>query len=134
MSRRTSKRVSFSPNVGERPTMFIKHGGSGTTTMTSGNKRRVVVGIFTFRVVESLSFSPASILRRVGAKVTGALRFISIRGNNSSSRKVYASKMSRSRSLAESVESHRAEAIEDCIEFLNSSSLSRSNSVTTCSC
>ncbi|KAE8717395.1 Sulfoquinovosyldiacylglycerol 2 [Hibiscus syriacus] len=135
MSRRTSKRVSFGPDVGEKPTMFLKHGGSGTTTTTRGNKRRVVFGIFMFRVVRSSSFSPASILRHVGAKVAGALRFVSIRGNNSSSRKVSASKLSRSRSLAESVESHRAEAIKDCIEFLNSSSsLSRSNSVSTCSC
>ncbi|KAE8654264.1 Sulfoquinovosyldiacylglycerol 2 [Hibiscus syriacus] len=132
MSRRTSKRVSFSPHIGERPTMFLKHGGSSSTT-TRGNKRRVV-GIFTFRVVESSRFSPATFLRHVGAKVAGALRFVSIRGN-SSSRKVSGSKLSRSRSLTESVESHRAEAIEDCIEFLNSSSsLSRSNSVSTCSC
>ncbi|KAK8614708.1 hypothetical protein V6N13_068503 [Hibiscus sabdariffa] len=29
MSRKTSKRVSFSPDVGERPTMFLKQGGSG---------------------------------------------------------------------------------------------------------
>ncbi|KAL4384073.1 hypothetical protein GQ457_15G023430 [Hibiscus cannabinus] len=132
MSRKTSKRVSFSPDVGERPTMFLKQGGSGTTTR--GRKRRVVVGIFTFRVVESASFSPVSFLRHVGAKVAGALRFVSIRGS-SSSPKVSASKLPRSRSLAESVESRSAEAIEDCIEFLNSSSsLSRSNSVSTCSC
>ncbi|KAK9010126.1 hypothetical protein V6N11_036641 [Hibiscus sabdariffa] len=132
MSRKASKRVSFSPDVGERPMMFLKQGGSGTTTR--GNKRRVVVGIFTFRVVESSSFSSVSFLRHVGAKVAGALRFVSIRGS-SSLPKVSASKLPRSRSLAESVESHRAEAIEDCIEFLNSSSsLSRSNSVSTCSC
>ncbi|KAL4283412.1 hypothetical protein GQ457_16G023520 [Hibiscus cannabinus] len=132
MSRISSKRVSFSPEVGERPTVFLKHGDNGMTAR--GNKRRVVVGFFTFRFVESSSFSPASFFRHVGAKVAGALRFVSVRGN-SSSRKVSATKLSRSRSLAESIESHRAEAIEDCIEFLNSSSsLSRTNSVTTCSC
>ncbi|MBA0752933.1 hypothetical protein Gogos_000055 [Gossypium gossypioides] len=128
MSRRTIKRVSFSPDVSERPKLFVKHGGSATTR--GGNRRRVVVGIFTFRLVERSSFSPASFLRHVGAKVAGALRFVSIRGN--SSRKVSSSNLPRSRSLAESIDSHRAEAIEDCIEFLNSSSsLSRSNSVTT---
>ncbi|MBA0800843.1 hypothetical protein Gohar_011255 [Gossypium harknessii] len=131
MSSRTIKRVSFSPDVSERPKLFVKHGGSATTG--GGNRRRVVVGIFTFRLVERSSFSPASFLRHVGAKVAGALRFVSIRGN--SSRKVSSSNLPRSRSLAESIDSHRAEAIEDCIEFLNSSSsLSRSNSVTTCSC
>jgi hypothetical protein len=49
-----------------------------------------------------------------------------------SSRKVTSSSLPRSRSLAEAVDSQRAEAIEDCIEFLNSSSsLQRSNSVST---
>ncbi|XVE76518.1 hypothetical protein DITRI_Ditri12bG0180100 [Diplodiscus trichospermus] len=129
MSIRTSKRVSFSPDVNERPQMFLKHGGSGRTR---GNRRRVVVGIFTFRLVRS-SFSPARLLRHLGARVARALRFVSVRRN--SSRKVSSSKLPRSRSLAESIDSHRAQAIEDCIEFLNSSSsLSRSNSVSTCSC
>ncbi|XWS67206.1 hypothetical protein CRYUN_Cryun05aG0267900 [Craigia yunnanensis] len=129
MSRRTSKRVSFSPDVNERPTIFLKHGGSGRTR---GNRRRIVVGIFTFRLVKS-SFSPARLMRRLGVKVARALRFVSIRRN--SSHKVSSSNLPRSRSLAESIDSHRAEAIEDCIEFLNSSSsLSRSNSVSTCSC
>ncbi|XWS55553.1 hypothetical protein CRYUN_Cryun09bG0009900 [Craigia yunnanensis] len=129
MSRRTSKRVSFSPDVNERPMIFLKHGGSGRKR---GNRRRVVVGIFTFRLVKSL-FSPARLLRRLGAKVARALRFVSIRRN--SSRMVSSSNLPRSRSLVESIDSHHAEAIEDCIEFLNSSSsLSRSNSVSTCSC
>ncbi|XWS43820.1 hypothetical protein CRYUN_Cryun16bG0137200 [Craigia yunnanensis] len=130
MSRRTSKRVSFSPDVNERPTIFLKHGGSGRTR---GNRRRVVVGIFTFRLDESSRFSPARLLSRTGAKFARALRFVSI-GRNSS-HEVSSSNLPRSRSLAESIDSHRAEAIEDCIEFLNSSSfLSRSNSVSTCSC
>ncbi|XWS59934.1 hypothetical protein CRYUN_Cryun08bG0164800 [Craigia yunnanensis] len=129
MSRRTSKQVSFSPDVNERPAIFLKRGSSGRTR---GNRRRVIVGIFTFRLVESSRFSPASLLRRIGAKFARALRFVSI-GRNSS-HKVPSSNLPRSRSLAESIDSHRAEAIEDCIEFLNSSSsLSRSNSVSTCS-
>ncbi|EOY07275.1 hypothetical protein QUC31_011437 [Theobroma cacao] len=134
MSRRTSKRVSFSPDVNERPTILLKHGGS--TGRTRGNRRRVVAGIFTFRLVRSSRFSPARLLRRLGAKVARALRFVSMR-RNSNSHKVSSSSsnLARSRSLAESIDSHRAEAIEDCIEFLNSSSsLSRSNSVSTCSC
>ncbi|XP_022748340.1 josephin-like protein [Durio zibethinus] len=127
---RTSKRVSFSPDVNERPTIFLKHGGSGRTR---GNRRRVVVGIFSFRLIESSRISPARLLRRIGAKFATALRFVSIRQN--SSHRVSSSNLPRSRSLAESIDSHRAEAIEDCIEFLNSSSsLSRSNSVSTCSC
>ncbi|XVE62021.1 hypothetical protein DITRI_Ditri06bG0085400 [Diplodiscus trichospermus] len=130
MSRRTSKRVSLSPDVNERPTIFLKHGGNGRSR---GNRRRVVVGIFTFSLVESSGFSPARLLRRIGAKFERAFDFVSIRRN--SSLKVSSSSLPRSRSLAESIDSYRAEAIEDCIEFLNSSSsLSRSNSVITSSC
>ncbi|OMO97508.1 hypothetical protein COLO4_14571 [Corchorus olitorius] len=135
MSRRTSKRVSFSPDINERPTICLKHGGR---TTRSGNRRsRVMVGFFTFRVVRTSRISPVRLLRRLGAKVARALRLVSMRRSHHSNshNKVSSSNLTRSRSLAESIDSHRAEAIEDCIEFLNSSSsLSRSNSVSTCSC
>ncbi|KAK9196045.1 hypothetical protein WN943_004173 [Citrus x changshan-huyou] len=121
----SSKRVTFSPDVNEKPTVFLKHGGSARAAW---NRKRVVVGIFSFRIPRDSGFSPARLLRHLGAKVTRALRFVSTKKR--SSRKVTSSTLARSRSLAESIESHRAEAIEDCIEFLNSSSsMSRSNSV-----
>ncbi|KAJ0027557.1 hypothetical protein Pint_35214 [Pistacia integerrima] len=130
MSSRASKRVSFSPDVNDKPTVFLKHGGS---TRSAGNRRRVIVGIFSFRVPRSSRFSPGSLLRRLGARVARALRFVST--PKRSSRKVSSSTLQRSRSLADSIDSHRAEAIEDCIEFLNtSSSMSRSNSVSASSC
>ncbi|GFY93190.1 hypothetical protein Acr_08g0015860 [Actinidia rufa] len=85
-----SKRVSFSPDVNEKPPTFR---GSGTK----------------------------------GARIARAMCFVSTRR---SSRKVSSSSLMRSRSCAETIDSHRAEAIEDCIEFLySSSSLQRSNSV-----
>ncbi|KAE8719446.1 Sulfoquinovosyldiacylglycerol 2 [Hibiscus syriacus] len=128
MSRTTIKQVLCSSDTDERPTIGLKDGRSGRRR----RKRRAVIGMFRLRLVKS-SFSPARLLRRFGMKLARALRFVSIR--RKSSHKVSSSNLPRSRSLAESIDSHHAEAIEDCIEFLNSSSsLSRSNSVSTCSC
>ncbi|KAE8716408.1 Sulfoquinovosyldiacylglycerol 2 [Hibiscus syriacus] len=128
MSRTTIKQVLCSSDTDERPTIGLKDGRRGRRR----RKRRVVMGMFRLRLVKS-SFSPARLLRRFRAKLARALWFVSIR--RKSSHKVSSSNLPRSRSLAESIDSHHAEAIEDCIEFLNSSSsLSRSNSVSTCSC
>lgn len=126
MSRKASKRVSFSPDVNDKPTFFLKHGG-GNRVMGS---RRRVIGIWSFRVPKDPGFSPVKFLCRLQAKVVRAIRLISMRRRSSSSRKVSA--LARSRSVSDPIDSHRAEAIEDCIEFLNSSSsLQRSNSVST---
>ncbi|XP_012087900.1 josephin-like protein [Jatropha curcas] len=128
MSCKASKRVSFSPDVHEKP---IFHKNEGGIRVTANRKR--VTGIFSFRLHRSSKFSPARLLRRLGAKVVRAVRFISIR--RKSSRKVSSASLARSRSLADAIDSQRAEAIEDCIEFLNSSSsLQRSNSVSANSC
>ncbi|XP_044474217.1 josephin-like protein [Mangifera indica] len=130
MSSRASKRVSFSPDVNDKPPVFVKHGGS---KKLGGSRRRVSVGIFSFRVPKSSEFSPGSFLRRLGAKMARTRCFLST--PKRSSCKVSSSTLQRSRSLADSIDSHRTEAIEDCIEFLNtSSSISRSNSVSASSC
>ncbi|ESQ49170.1 hypothetical protein EUTSA_v10022307mg [Eutrema salsugineum] len=131
MSQRACKRVRFSPNqLATDEPRFPKH----------HDRRKVaLIGILSF----GLRSSPAArkLIRRIGARVAKTLRFMSLGRNTtdktssfllspspSSSSSIY---MKRSKSLAEA-ESHRAEAIEDCIEFLNSSfSLSRSNSVST---
>jgi predicted esterase len=126
MSRKASKRVSFSPDVNDKPTIFLKH-GSGTRVV--GNRKKIA-GTLTFRLPRTSKFSPARLLRSLSAKVARVLRFVSMR--KESSHNVTSSSLPRSRSLAEAVDSQRAEAIEDCIEFLNSSSsLQRSNSVST---
>ncbi|XP_019089953.1 PREDICTED: josephin-like protein isoform X2 [Camelina sativa] len=139
MSQRGFKRVSFSPESEEAndEPIFLTH--TGLSSSRHG-RRRVVVGILSFGV----SSSPAArrLLRRIGAGVGKTFRFVSFgkKSNNTkttpssssySSSSVY---LAKSKSLNES-ESHRAEAIEDCIEFLNScSSMSRSNSISTWSC
>lgn len=124
MSRKARKQVSFSPDAYERPSFLQKHGGKGS--------RKKSVAILAFMVPRNSSFPSTSLLRRVTAKVSRVLCCFSMA--RKCSPKVSSSNLVRSRSMAESIESHRAEAIEDCIEFLNScSSLSRSNSVTSCS-
>ncbi|KAM5560362.1 josephin-like protein [Rosa sericea] len=125
MSRQSSKRVSFSPDVYDnKPIMYLKQSGG---TRVGGN-RNMASGIWAFRQLNdtnSLS-APVRFLRGLRAKVA---RVISARKR--SSRKVSSSNLTRSRSVSDPIESHRAEALEDCIEFLNSaSSLQRTSSVT----
>ncbi|KAG6697613.1 hypothetical protein I3842_09G209800 [Carya illinoinensis] len=117
MSRNASKRVSFSPDVNDKPSIFPKHGGG--TRVAGGRKR--VIGIWTFRLPkDSSGFSTVDFLQRLQVKVVRA---------------ILSSSLVRSRSVSDPIDSHRAEAIEDCIEFLNSSScLQRSNSVSAGSC
>nr|XP_009786392.1 PREDICTED: uncharacterized protein LOC104234519 [Nicotiana sylvestris] len=86
----------------------------------------------------SSGFSTVSLLKNIGAKLASALSFFSNSNyyRKRSSRKVSSSSLGRSRSYAERLDSQRAEAIEDCIEFLNSSasSLQRSYSVPSSTC
>ncbi|KAJ4830875.1 hypothetical protein Tsubulata_048935 [Turnera subulata] len=123
----SGRRVSFSTD--DKPTIFLKHPNG---TRVAGSRKRVAV-IFSFRLCRGSKFSPAGLLRRLGAKVARVFHLMSSR--RKSSRKVTSASLARSRSLAETIDSQRAQAIEDCIEFLNSSSsLQRSNSVSTSSC
>ncbi|KAL0316384.1 UNVERIFIED_CONTAM: hypothetical protein Scaly_1952900 [Sesamum calycinum] len=117
-----SRRVSFSPE----PTIHSKN--NGANIKLGGNKKKVMLKIWIFKLPKGSRFSPASFFKQIGAKVVGALPLVSTRRR--CSRKVSSASLARSRSYAETLDSQRAEAIEDCIEFLNSSSsLQRSNSV-----
>ena len=151
MSRRGSKRVSFSPDPeggNEEPIIYPTH--NGLTSSQHGRRRVVSDGVFSFRVRSSPR--ARRLLRRIGAGVAKTLRFMSLGRKTSSNTKSTQSTSTstsssssscsssssiylvKSKSVNES-ESHRAEAIEDCIEFLHSSSsLSRSNSISAWSC
>ncbi|KAL0344477.1 UNVERIFIED_CONTAM: hypothetical protein Sradi_4279000 [Sesamum radiatum] len=117
----SSRRVSFSPE----PT--IHSNNNGANIKVGGNKKKVMLKIWIFKLPKGSRFSPVSFFKQIGAKVVGALPLLSTRRR--CSRKVSSASLARSRSYAETLDSQRAEAIEDCIEFLNSSSLQRSNSV-----
>ncbi|CAA3011477.1 uncharacterized protein LOC111373445 [Olea europaea var. sylvestris] len=120
-----SRRVSFSYDVNDMPIIYQKYGDG---SKADGNKKKVNE-IWSFGHIRKSKFSLSGFLRRTGAKATRALRCMSSRKR--CSRKVSSASLARSHSYAETLDSQRVEAIEDCIEFLNSSlSLQRSNSVT----
>ncbi|XP_061375572.1 uncharacterized protein LOC133317709 [Gastrolobium bilobum] len=109
---RESRRVCFSPDVNEKPTIFLNHGGGRVL----GNRKRII-GPWTFK---DPILSPVRFLIRLGAKVASSVRVVSMRRR--SCRKVSSSTLVRSRSLSDLTDSYRAKAVEDCIEFLHSSS------------
>ncbi|KAG5060330.1 hypothetical protein AAZX31_01G103100 [Glycine max] len=118
MMLRTTEKVCYTPDFNEKPIMFLNQttvgvGGGG------GNKKRVT-GTWTFRFQKDPKFSPVRFLQQLGAKVASAIRVVSMRRR--SSRKVSSSSLVRTRSVSDPTDSHRAKAVEDCIEFLHSSS------------
>ncbi|KAK7339840.1 hypothetical protein VNO77_20526 [Canavalia gladiata] len=117
---RKSKRVCFSPDINDKPTIFLKHGGGGGDGGKISRNMKRITGIGSFRLPIDTKLSPIRFLVRLGAKVASAIRDVSVRRR--SSRKVSSSTLVRSRSLSDLTDSHRAETVEDCIEFLHSSS------------
>ncbi|KAG5253798.1 josephin protein [Salix suchowensis] len=76
-----------------------------------------------FRLLKISIMSSAVYLKHLGGKVVKALCLERRPSPGVSS-------SGRSRPSVAPIDAHRAEAIEDCIEFINSASLSRSNSIT----
>jgi len=127
---RTTEKTCFTPDFNEKPIMFLKQTGGGGGR-GSGNKKRVT-GTWGFRFPKDPKFSPVRFLQQIRAKVASAIRVVSIRKR--SSRKVSSSSLVRTRSVSDPSDSHRAKAVEDCIEFLHSSSSrERPSSVSECS-
>ncbi|KAL7133925.1 hypothetical protein ABFS83_12G172500 [Erythranthe nasuta] len=130
-----SRRVSFSPEAASM-NMYSKHGGPTKVDGGGGNNK-----IWIFKLPKGSSRVVGGFLRQIGAKVAKAAMPLmsSNRRRRSCSTKVAVSSsaaLGRSRSYAaETLDSQRAQAIEDCIQFFNSSSsssfsLQRSDSVT----
>ncbi|XP_052185290.1 josephin-like protein [Diospyros lotus] len=87
-----------------------------------------------FRTPTRSELSPLRFLRRIGDKVASALQFISCKRKRRrrSCGSVNSNSAGRSNPSIAPIDSQRAEAISDCIEFMvnsSSSSLQRSNSV-----
>jgi len=130
MLRKTEK-VCFTPDFNEKPIMFLKQAGGSGSGRVLGNRKRVT-GTWTFRFPKDPKFSPVRFLQLIRATVASAIRVVSIRRR--SSRKVSSSSLVRTRSVSDTSDSHRAKAVEDCIEFLHSSSSrERPSSVSECS-
>ncbi|XP_026414388.1 josephin-like protein [Papaver somniferum] len=148
----SSRRVNFSPDINDTQNISLK-----SNYRVTGNRRRAA-GISGFRVPKSslssssssqAGFSPMNFLCRLSNKVVRALRMVSLRrrrtspkvsssypsSSSSSSSSNQYNNLARSRSYVNHhhVDSHQSEAIEDCIQFINSSSsFQRSNSVSAC--
>lgn len=125
-----SKRACFSPGVHEKPTIILKH--SSCSRVLRNRKR--IIGTWSFRVQSrDPVMLPVKFLIRLGAKVTNSLKTVSLRRR--STMKVSSSTLVRSHSLSDHLtDSHRAKAVEDCIEFLHSSSAREASSwVSICS-
>ncbi|KAL2333919.1 hypothetical protein Fmac_015132 [Flemingia macrophylla] len=111
---RKSKRVGFSLDVNEKPTMFLKH-------KVLGKRKRVIKSWSFSRFPKDPLLSLVRSLPRLRAKVASSISVVSM--ERRSSRKVSSSTLVRSRSLSDlNDSSYHAKAIKDCIEFLHSSS------------
>ncbi|KAK4730469.1 hypothetical protein R3W88_023457 [Solanum pinnatisectum] len=135
-----SRRVNFSPDNfhdQNNPTNFYF------------KKKPVSSSNWNSRLQKSYSSSSyvASFVKNIGIKVASALNFLSNSNKKkrsspkvSSSSTTTTTSLTRSSSYAQTLiyDSQRAQAIEDCIEFLNSSSssssLHRSSSVSSTTC
>ncbi|GAA0155308.1 hypothetical protein LIER_13066 [Lithospermum erythrorhizon] len=95
------------------------------------DKKMILMGFMSFEIPRSTApSSPVRFLKRIGAKVASVWRYRTNDRRRPSHRASSSANLARSRSYAETLDSQRAEAIEDCIEFLNSSSsLPRTSSV-----
>ncbi|KAG6603596.1 hypothetical protein SDJN03_04205, partial [Cucurbita argyrosperma subsp. sororia] len=125
----SSRRVSFSSDQGAAAASAAK------PAAFPRNRKRLITVFWVFRLPKSGRLFPGSFLRRIGAKVVKVLRYVSLRkrsaspascsSSSSSSSLKSGSNFNRSHSVSESMEeSHRAEAVKDCINFFNSSSSS----------
>lgn len=129
---RKDRRVNFSPDVNKKPMSdFLKRSISFRSISPGRSSQKRVARVWSFRLQQKDSkyYSPIDkFLRSLRAKMARAICLVS--NKRKSSGKVSATTLTRCRSVSDPMDSHRAEAVEDCIEFLNySASLKRTNSV-----
>lgn len=100
-----------------------KSGSNGIRTKCTGTCK--------FRLPKRPELLPMRYVQHIGRKVSLLMRFISSRGRGTTKKEGVSSSSGRAKPFVTPIDSHRAEAIDDCIEFINSSSsLQKSNSVT----
>ncbi|XP_022755871.1 josephin-like protein [Durio zibethinus] len=97
------------------------------STARAAPENRGVTRSCGFMRCKRFKFSPIRFLKHLGGKVAKGLHVVSMRIRPSPK---VSSSSGRSKPFVTPVDTHRNAAIEDCIEFINSSaSLPRSNSV-----
>ncbi|CAN6471381.1 unnamed protein product [Victoria cruziana] len=124
MLRKSSRRIGFSPDIRTEGPIAMKQHNAGSREATTGKRAKKTTNHLCSFHLPGPILTPLRILRRVRI---GASKAILLMFNRKPTAKPPAV---RSRSGSSHGESHHKEAIEDCIEFINSSSFSRSNSVT----
>ncbi|KAK0605208.1 hypothetical protein LWI29_024207 [Acer saccharum] len=122
---RGSNQVSCIPSINKETAVRKRN----CLSRVAVNKRST--GTCGIRLPKKSEFSPVRILKHLRSKMAKGICSVSLRKRSSPT----VSSSGRSKPSVIPVDSHRTEAIEDCIEFINSSSsLPRSNSVSASSC
>lgn len=86
-------------------------------------RNRESFGKCRFRSLKGLQFSPLSFLKHLADKVTRALHLMAMKRRPRHEQPAPAVPVASSKPLSVSaVDSHRTEAVEDCIKYINSSS------------
>lgn len=118
---------SYSPDVSDHTIITYQRRLSGKREgeMTKGSFGNNSKKLFKTPVV-----SPMKLLKSLGDKMATAYRFVFRKKKKKKPPSVKAASSVKSKKfIAPDDSSHRSEAIADCIEFINSSSLNRSSSV-----
>ncbi|MBA0821590.1 hypothetical protein Goarm_018436 [Gossypium armourianum] len=98
-----------------------------SNTSAAGNKGVPRSRSYGFMRCKTSKFSPVRFLKHLGGKLARGLHVVSMKIRQSPK---VSSSSGRSKPFVTPIDSHRIAAVEDCIEFINSSaSLPRSNSV-----
>ncbi|CAB4282305.1 unnamed protein product [Prunus armeniaca] len=123
MATRAKTQMSQKEYVNRKSLFYFNH----TSTKSVAQDRRYTEN-FRFRFPTWSGFLPMRLLKNLADKVAGTLCMGMTSMRTRPSRKDSLSR--RSMPFVAPVDSHREQAIEDCIEFINSSSsLSRSTSI-----
>ncbi|XP_034689158.1 josephin-like protein [Vitis riparia] len=144
MSAIIGKRVSYSPVVshhtiityqrrlfgerGEKPKGSASKRGSALDCKRAAEEAKGASGNNRLRLFKTPVLSPMGLLKRLGDKMAAAFRFVFTKKKKKRLSARTASS-GKSKKFIAPDDSHRSEAIADCIEFINSSALNRSNSV-----
>lgn len=124
MSARSSGRVGFGLNPRNKAKMEFDKPNS---VKRIDGQRKSLDGSCRFRLPKGCELSPKQYIKHLGDKIASVIRFLCIRNSPTNG-----SSSGRAKPLVAPADSHRAEAIDECIDFINSSSsLQRS---TSCSC
>ncbi|OIT19441.1 PREDICTED: josephin-like protein [Nicotiana attenuata] len=124
--------VNLDMTKNAKTSMFHKQNSTKSVDGTT-NKAKGTTTTCSFKMPSRSELSPIKLFKHIGGKMAAVVKMMSSKGSRRSCRKVTNSseKTAISKSLViPNIDSHRAEAIDDCIQFINmSSSLPRSNSV-----